>query len=532
MSDSAEATTSPLVEDVLAPISDEDPVGADVSYDDDFLALKDQVDQISSVSPEGVDYDEIADNARSILKEKSKDFRVATYLALALARTGGYGGIAEALRVQQAMVDTYWEPAYPPVRRMRARQNSFQFVAERLVEALEGLKPTAADRQSIENAQETLNAVQEFTMEAMGEQAPMWSGLSRALANALLKVPKEEPEAPAAPSGDGAAADTGTTDGARTAASSAATPTAPPQAGEIDDPDDALQRVLILADFMRQAKPSDPAPYRLLRCALWDDLVSEPMNESGATPFDAPLPHRFTYFNTLLESKEWDTLLASAESAFREVPLHFWLDLQRFTAAALDALGEQYQRAKQAVLFETAMLLERVPSLPQLTFADGVPFADPKTRFWLDDVVLPIFAGDGGGAALADEAAEKEYDEAKRLAGGGKLNEAVSVLQDGLQHAGAGRGRFLRRFYIAQICMQADKPGVACSILEKLSTEIDAHGLHEWEPSMALDVWCQLHRCYGLLSGDDETDGADMEENARRVFARICEIDASRALES
>lgn len=522
MADAHEATLSPLVEEIAGPISESDPVGADVSYDDDYLALKDQVDQISSVSPEGVDYDRIIEDSRRILAQKSKDLRVATYLALALARTARFRGVMEGILVQKELVERYWEPAYPPLKRMRARQNALQFIAERLTDAVQGFSVGTDDRPFIEEAQEALKSLEAFTMEAMGDQAPVWSGLSKALSDALRKAPKAKEES--APKDDSVSNNgTGT--------SSSAAPTAPP--AEIASPTDALERVLAAARYLRSEKPADPVSYRLTRSILWDGITSEPVSQSGATLFDDPLPHRLTYLNTLSDSKDWSTLLRTAEEAFCEAPLHFLLDLQRFTAAAMDGMGGDYTFAKQAVIMETALLLKRVPALPQLTYANGLPFADPQTKFWIDDVVMPVLASESGDASSADEQElTAQFDEAKRLAAGGEVNKAIGSLQDGMRHDLSGRGRFLRRFQMAQICMQAGKPTVACSILEKLDSELDEHSLHEWEPGLAVDVWSRLHQCYGMLATEDEAASARTKEKARRVFARICEADPSKALEA
>lgn len=524
MADAPEALFSPLIEEVAGPISDSDPVGVDVSYDDDYLSLKDQVDQISSVNPEGVDYDQIIEDCRRILAEKSKDLRVATYLALALARTARFRGVMEGILVQKELVERYWEPAYPPVKRMRARQNAFQFIAERLSDSVQGFSVGADDRPYIEEAQEALKVLQAFTMEAMGDQAPVWSGLSKALSDALRKAPKAKEEA--APKDDAVS-----TNGAAAAAPAAAAPVS--TRAEIAGRSDAVERVLAAARYLRTETPADPLPYRLTRSILWDGITSEPVNRSGATLFEDPLPHRLTYLNTLSDSKDWKTLLQTAEDAFCEAPLHFLLDLQRFIVAAMEGLGGEYTSAKRAVITETALLLKRVSALPQLTFVNGMPFADAQTKFWLDDVVMPVLASESGGASSSDDQElTAQFDEAKRLAAGGDVGKAIGSLQDGMRNDGSGRGRFLRRFQMAQICMQAGKPEVACSILEKLDSELEAHSLGEWEPGLAVDVWSRLHQCYGLLSTDDEAAAARIRERARRVFARICEANPAKALET
>lgn len=537
MPETVEAVLSPLLEEVIGPISDANPVGDDVSYDDDFLSLKDEVDQLSSVNPEGVDDGRILERCKLILGRKSKDLRVATYMALALARIGGYRGIDEGLTALKLLVEKYWEPMYPPIKRMRARQNALQFVAERLSDALPALTPTAGDREAIENSLQAVKELQTRVMELMGDQAPILSGLGRALEDTIRKIPAEVAKKAPTP------ATTVQDEGAKSAEPQAPdgemppTSTSPPPqpipAASTDT--DALEQVLTLAGFVREQKPSDSVSYRLARCALWDAISVEPNNEDGRTFFEDPPSHRMTYLNSLFDGQEWQTLLTVAEDAFHEPPYHFWLDLQRFVAAAMGGLGGEYEQAKRSVLLETAVLVQRVPSLPHLTFLDGTPFADPKTAFWLEETVAPVLtAGTSNGSSREDAKLEGRFDDAKKLASGGRLADAIQLLQDAIQQDGTRRGRFLLRLTMARLCMQASKPGIAGPILENLESEIEALTLHEWEPVLALEVWSQLHQCYGMLSADEarpQNQQDRVHEKAQRVFDRICHVDPARALE-
>lgn len=537
MSDDAAATLeSPLLEEAAAPLSGDGSAGTDISYDDDFLALKDEVDQLSSANPEGVDYDRIVERCRRILGSKSKDLRVSTYMALALSRTSGYEGIMDGIRVQNTLVERYWEALFPPLRRMRARQNAFQFMAERLTDALTGLKPKVEDRPFIEESLNAVKSLQAFTMDVMGDEAPVLSGLSRALEDALRKSPKDpkgaqgDPQMPAdQPTAPAAATSQPSTDGVDGGAAAGA---ATPLGDEVKTLSGALDRVLALAGFLHEQAPTDPASFRIARSVQWDPIDTEPSNQAGRTLFQDPPPHRITYFNTLFDGKDWKTLLEETENTFREAPYHFWLDLQRFIVAALEGLGTGYERARDAVVLETALLMRRVPTLSQLTFMGGAPFADAKTKFWLDDTVATILAGDSGdGTAATDAELSGHFDEAKKLAAAGKLSAALNLLQEGLRHDGARRSRFHRRLQMASLCMQADKPAVARPILEQLESDVDTFELEEWEPGLAMEVWNQLHTCYEMLARNDEKDQDSIQRDIKRVFDRICRLDATRALE-
>ena len=98
-----------LIEAIQKPISAEIPCGEDVRYNDDFQELKTEIDGIGSLATD-VDYERIVELGRTILETKSKDLTTAGFLALGLARTREVEGMAEALVILGALVETFWEP--------------------------------------------------------------------------------------------------------------------------------------------------------------------------------------------------------------------------------------------------------------------------------------------------------------------------------------------------------------------------------------------------------------------------------------
>ena len=95
-------------------------------------------------------------------------------------------------------------------------------------------------------------------------------------------------------------------------------------------------------------------------------------------------------------ASNWEALIATADVAGADNPL--WLDPHRYISLAMDNLGEAYFAAKQALLVEVALLLQRAPELPTLTFNDGSPFADADTVAWIEAEVSKVLGSGGGGA--------------------------------------------------------------------------------------------------------------------------------------
>jgi type VI secretion system protein ImpA len=114
----------PLPEGLLAPISEEQPGGTDITYEAEYsriVALRD------TRSPDH-DFEELVDLATSILENKSKDLTLAIWLTEALLNLEGFEGLHSGLTVIHGFLDQFWEHLYP--EEMEDRAFALEFVGE------------------------------------------------------------------------------------------------------------------------------------------------------------------------------------------------------------------------------------------------------------------------------------------------------------------------------------------------------------------------------------------------------------------
>ncbi len=516
-----------LISRVSAPISEDEPAGADVKYDPEFEKLKSQINRLGSAAGD-VDFDFIVEGGFQILEEKSKDLMTAGYLGLGLARTKGADGIAEALVIVQALIDHFWEELHP--QKEIRRRNSLQFIADRFKQTIQlwDHSPKEAEREPLEIAQQALSAIQSFTMEEMEENAPALSGLVSALRDRARRLPNlNEEEEGQEQQEEGA--DEATPEAGKSVPAAAPT--------EVSSQNDARSAVNSAATFLRAEDPTSPAPYQLMRSLRWGVFVGSPPHEDRITRIDPPLKQRRNYLSGLLEEKEFETLLMEAEKSFQSGPFHVWLDLQRLQITATSALGEPYQPLTIALKGALAELLQRVPELPSLRFSDETPFASGLTKEWIDAEILTMAAAGGGratsrgnGSGGADEV-DALYEEAREKLGAGDLSGALAHMKNSVKD-GSQRARFRRRLYEAQLCVRAEQHSIARAILEGLDHEVEAHGLDLWYPPLALQVWGHLHDCYkNLARAAPNAEKASLSEQATQTLHKIARLDADRALQ-
>ena len=91
--------------DWLQPISLDKPAGEDLTYYDSFQEIKEEITKLS-----GVNYTLISTASEIILKQNSKDIRVATYYCLARLHLDGSEGFADGLELLAGLLDKFGSP--------------------------------------------------------------------------------------------------------------------------------------------------------------------------------------------------------------------------------------------------------------------------------------------------------------------------------------------------------------------------------------------------------------------------------------
>src|SRR5215510_13145657 len=103
------------VEQLLKPVSPEEPCGKDLSYDPDFLALEGLIAgkrETQFSAAEEPDWKAVHD-ACLVLLGQSKDLRVAVILCLALLKLDGAIGLRDGLALLKGSLERYWPDLYP-----------------------------------------------------------------------------------------------------------------------------------------------------------------------------------------------------------------------------------------------------------------------------------------------------------------------------------------------------------------------------------------------------------------------------------
>lgn len=120
------------VDALLAEIPDAPPCGSDLSFSTDFDVIQelrraddptlDQGEWVTTLK--SADWPAVQAHCERLLRERSKDLRVAAWLTEATARLTGYGGLADGLQLCTQLCERYWDTLHPRIEDGDAEQRS------------------------------------------------------------------------------------------------------------------------------------------------------------------------------------------------------------------------------------------------------------------------------------------------------------------------------------------------------------------------------------------------------------------------
>jgi type VI secretion system protein VasJ len=450
------------------------------------MAAQAELDKLTSIhagSP--IDWNKVGEYCASVLRAEGKDLNAAVWLLCAWTVTSGVTGLAAGVKVLRDMLETYWDDLTPAPARLRARRNQIEWMLEWLDDRLaEAPQPVSAEL--VAALLEDWDALDTF-WGSKDSEGPGFFRFRRRLADLPVEAVAPPVEAPAPqPAASIASAPVP----APAPTTSYVAPPASPAAVSVGNPDsdEAIEKTVNsvfstltpLIGFCLDHRPTLPLLFRLNRQQAWMTLEQAPPAQGSLTRLPSPAESLLEGFARLQSAGEPVDILRFCEGNLASYP--FWLDLNRASHAALSRLGSSAAGAAATVASETLHLLQRLPTLVELSFSDGQPFADGVTRNWLEG--LSPQAGSTAGA----DATQLLIDEAGRAAAQGQLKEALAQLQSSAEQAQSARNRFRLRGAQIELLHRFDSRAQLGFALDVLLREAREKGLDRWEPDLVLPL--------------------------------------------
>ncbi|MFT4907697.1 MAG: type VI secretion system protein VasJ [Oleispira sp.] len=547
----------PLLAIGSTAIQGESPCGINAKYEPSFEALEAELAKQESLSSDTVDWKEVKALATDLLQNTTKDYLVASYLTHALTITEGYTGLLVGVKILESFTENFWQASFPPAKRLRARKTAIEWLVEKTSHYIEISPPTNADNEVIIELANSVKNLDLSLADKMEAQSPSMAELNRNLkrlkqsAEFELKANVEKAPPPVVipePAPIAAQEVTNTllpeTPAPTTlqpvepiaAISAPASSTHNPSSNSVpisntalaNDADakklykqvqDALRQ---LAEFHAEQKTADPKRYRYSRAALWDSLEKLPPNKDSKTQLPKPAVDKFKKLQELFEQGDFIAVLNQAEKSASKMP--YWFDGQRLIANSLAALGGEFTKAAEALTLELKQFLTRLPSIINLCYSDGTPFADEQTLLWINTQVLCGDQDDSSGQQ--NDEIHEAFLEAQKLASSGKLTEGLGFLKKvSTQNL---RDDFRIKLATAELVSQSGQAKVAIPLLERLITETKRINAIDWETDFTIKAYSILVKAYEKLEDDD---AAQKQQQRMDAFDQLCWFDPTAVAE-
>lgn len=298
---------------------------------------------------------------------------------------------------------------------------------------------------------------------------------------------------------------------------------------------EAIAGVSRAAATLRKLDPSSPAPYLMLRGLRWGELRAA-IDSSDMTLLEGPPTVLRQHIKRLAIEGKWEELLEAAENAMSLPCSRGWLDLQRFVVDGCAGLGRKYAGIAVAIRSELKALLRDLPQLLEINLLDDTPAANSETQAWLKELVSEPAATAPSDAApveapiIEDHSAPgwhrkfvDSYDLAREALRAGQPEKAMGLMQREVERQLSGRGQFLRKMQLVEVCIAAGKTQIAQPLIEDLAAAIENNHLEVWEDREI------VAKALVMIVKNSQRVQAD-EAEKDRLFQKVVRLDPVQAI--
>jgi len=554
----SEMEISEFVQGYLEPVPGGSPAGVDASNEEEYFKLNMEI-------PKTVpDYKKCIELSEIILKEKSKDIKVAVWLCFALFRTEKIKGLRDGLNIIYNLLKKYENSLFPanPLHRSKALQfiNTSRFF--KLVEKEDINLSNASD---IIEAEKVLTQIISECQRLFPDNIPVLKSLKEIItdhtekAKSLTTPPKKEQPAKDTIIEEKSDNQIEVTPSGKIEESQKPRQVAAPTAStlkeiKLSSEKDAVTQLRQTLTFFFESQQPVPSGdgvkkekipenhfiFGLARQLQWSKIIRPPDTDK-VTQIEAPNQVIRGKMKEWFASNNWDTLIPRIEISFLKANSEFpyWLDAQRFVTKALEQKGGNYIQASEDIKIHLAKLLQRIPDLPHLIFKDKqTPFADDETIKWLNKEVKTSLSGGKGAESIIlppiigedYDPINKEYEMAcNELPENFEKN--YSEMQQEINSDTRKKGKFLRKLNLANYCIQAKKYELAEVNLNELKTLIEEYNIAKWETALCTAVWQSLYLVnLKLISESTGETKIVLEKQQKELFGKIAKYDGILAM--
>ncbi len=452
---------------ILAPISAESPCGIDAKYDDTFLAVECEIDKANALV-EGLttNWRLVSELSESLLCNRSKDIKVASWWAFSQFKLNGFEGLEYSLRTLNELINTFIQSLFPLSNRVKF--NALQWFETALIPYLIQERRLTLPNHQSDLFLDLFKSFQSSVMSMCDVDSLLFKEVVR-----LLEEDKK-------------LRDENTKKGL--------TPTqhSDTSSDEITSDADAIKMLNtikknteMLSRYWRNNDMSDLRALRMTRMISWLEIDGLPESQNSKTMLNPPSLERLEEIENFEKEGKIKEAFEIVENLLLRSP--FWLEGHYKSYTLLESVQHT-----QAALETKNMLMSFMKSnqgIGELNFRDGTPFVPSELKTWMNEDILM----EGLHPLTGGEKENGKYDHVREscfaLLKKKEPKGAMDLLQRSYQNAATREEQFQWRLLHAEISVEALKPQMAIALIEELEKDITHYRLEEWQPELAGEVY-------------------------------------------
>jgi len=489
----------------LSPITEENNVGIDAKYSNEFTLITKEMDKIIHADdmdkityPDGINWKLIINNSLHILIMQSKDINIAGYLCLSLFKEFGYNGLNSGFEVYKGLLNEFKNNLFPQKKKEKrtiiARKNAFQSFEIQIASSIRIKAPDDEEFKILNEIETKVKEIQSVIYEQMKIEYSFFKIIDQ------LKVLKDNnsnnPKANKSQDQDEPVENH--------VESVNIIPQKNPSIKEKEKTDidskkeiDPKKEINSYASTLLSKNLSNPIPYKIHRIILWDSLKCAPqIIKENKTKFPYPIRKKLSDF----DEKEPIKRIKLMERLFVGGGL-FLLDIQRKIVQAMQQEGPGFKEASESIKFEVFRFCERFPNIVTMTYSNEKEFADKDTREWIDQITNQFKMNNKNDEiriSFEDTSLANDFEKALNLAKDNELQKALELLHKKTIFDMDRKNIFCRRLYAGHLCLNYNHEKEAMLIMEDLFEQAIINKLEYWDTQLFSELCTGLEKAYQI----------------------------------
>lgn len=372
----------------IIEISKESPVGNDVKYDDEYLEVVEEISYLDSLEfSKKIDYKKIKNKSISILKNKSKDIRVAIYLSISLTKIENILGFCKSIRVLKDMINKFSLSLFPIS--IVAKENAFRLWLNKILVILNNIDNYNLLKEEYHELFDDLKFIDDFLNTNLVKKISLSELFSLLDMKIIIKEVKNKKEENLIEEKKENLKKNSIKKPLNELSSNTKHNSKVYDSLEnsdlkfVDIFDLLLKDLNNISSNLIENNQYNIFLFLLNRIKIWYDVDELPNHNENKTFILSPQTHEVDYLNKLYKEQNWDELLVESESRiFSNI---FWLDLHFYVYVCL-----KHKQIKN-INFYTSFLklfLSKFPDLIYLKFENEFSFANNGTKLWLKELLI------------------------------------------------------------------------------------------------------------------------------------------------